>query len=62
MPMRADWMELTLSKLQLTESKEFVQEIVQKHDVAHNPSGLLFTPATRKRDAESELPRTKASS
>jgi hypothetical protein len=50
-------MELTLSKLQLTESKELLQEIVKKHDVVHNPSGKLFTPATRKRDAESELPK-----
>ena len=57
MPMRTDWMELTLSKLQLTESKELLQEIVKKHDVVHNPSGKLFTPATRKRDAESELPK-----
>ena len=34
-----------------------LQEIVKKHDLVHNPSGKLFTPATRKRDAESELPK-----
>ena len=53
MPIRADWLEMASSKLQLTESKDALQEIVKKHDVVHNPSGKLFIPASRKRELES---------
>ena len=53
MPIRADRLEMTSSKLQLTESKDALQEIVKKHDVVNNPSGKLFTPASRKRELES---------
>ena len=46
-----------MSKLQLTESKDVLQEIVKKHDLVYNPSGKLFTPATRKRELESADPK-----
>ena len=57
MPIRADWLELTMSKLQLTESKDMLQEIVKKHDLVHNPSGNMFTVATKKRELESADPK-----
>ena len=59
MPIRADWLEVTLSKLQLTESNVVLKEIVKKHDLVHNPSGKLFTPAPRnpKRELESADPK-----
>ena len=58
MPIRADWLELTMSKLQLSESKDALQEIVKQHDLAHNPGGKLFTPAvTTKRELESPDPK-----
>jgi hypothetical protein len=51
-------LELTTSKLQLSESKDALQEIVKQHDLAHNPGGKLFTPAvTTKRELESPDPK-----
>lgn len=48
LPVRADWLEMTESKLQLQESRDALAAIIKKHNDLFNPSGKLFTVAGKR--------------